>query len=74
MQKLPIFKFLEGKYLEDKYFFDDSIDDIAELELNDTEANKPLTKFKRVDKKIEPSFNFKDFLSEEDLEKLKSIR
>ncbi len=60
--------------MENKYFFDDNIDDIAELELNDTGIDEFSTKFKRVDRKIEPSFSFRDLLSTEDLDKLNSIR
>lgn len=62
---------MEGIYLNDKYFFVE-LDETEEL--NDIETNEISTKFKRVDKKIEPSFNFKDFLSKEDLKKLNSIR
>jgi len=62
---------LEGIYLSDKYFFVE-LDETEEL--NDIETNEISTKFKRVDRKVEPSFSFADFLSKEDLEKLNSIR
>lgn len=65
---------MEGNYLEDKYFFDENIDDIVESELNNIETNEISTKFKRVDRRVEPSFSFADFLSKEDLEKLNSIK
>jgi len=57
--------------LNDKYFFVE-LDETEEL--NDIETNEISTKFKRVDRKVEPSFSFADFLSKEDLEKLNSIR
>lgn len=62
---------MEGIYLNDKYFFVE-LDETEEL--NDIETNEISTKFKRVDRKVEPSFSFADFLSKEDLEKLNSIR
>lgn len=62
---------MEGIYLSDKYFFVE-LDETEEL--NDIETNEISTKFKRVDRKVEPSFSFADFLSKEDLEKLNSIR
>ncbi|MFA7204460.1 MAG: hypothetical protein WC188_12230 [Candidatus Caldatribacteriota bacterium] len=57
--------------MNDKYFFVE-LDETEEL--NDIETNEISTKFKRVDRKVEPSFSFADFLSKEDLEKLNSIR
>lgn len=57
--------------MSDKYFFVE-LDETEEL--NDIETNEISTKFKRVDRKVEPSFSFADFLSKEDLEKLNSIR
>lgn len=62
---------MEGIYLNDKYFFVE-LDETEEL--NDIETNEISTKFKRVDRKVEPSFSFADFLSKEDLKKLNSIR